>query len=179
MFEISLILLSAVLFGLLHTANGWIFSFAQVTPHIGWIYLPAFLRLVNVLILGNLRGTVATALGGFFLMLFSGDVGVSGFLNVVCSCSGPLVAVVLFRFHTGRDVSLVSVKDLAALTLVYCVANALAHHLIWTLIEPAKVLKPQQLAWMMVGDLSGAMMGAYGLKWFATRFKIGVPVRGE
>jgi hypothetical protein len=179
MLEIRLILLSAVLFGLLHTVNGWIFSFAQVTPHIGWIYLPAFLRLVNVLVLGNLRGTVATALGGVLLMLVSGSISGVGFLNVASSCSGPLIAVALFRFQTGREVSLVSLKDLAALTLAYCVANALAHHLIWTLFDPAQVLTPEQLAGMMVGDFSGAMIGAYGLKWFAQRFKIGFPARSE
>ena len=179
MFDLFLILSSAIAFALLHTANGWVFSFAQVTSHVGWIYLPAFVRLVNVLILGNLRGTVATALGGIFLLLGAGEVNVVGLLNVACSCSGPLIAVALFQLQTGRQVSLVSIKDLAGVTLVYCVANALVHHLMWTWFEPAQVLNPQQLGWMMVGDFTGAMIGAYGLKWLASRFKIGVPARSE
>ena len=179
MFDLFLILSSAISFALLHASNAWIFSFAQITPHIGWIYLPAFVRLVNVLLLGNLRGTAATALGGVFLMLYGGEAQVAGLLNVACSCSGPLIAVALFQLQTGRQVSLVSIKDLAGVTLLYCVANALVHHLMWTFFEPVQLLKAQQLPWMMVGDFTGAMIGAYGLKWLASRFKIGVPARSE
>jgi hypothetical protein len=177
MFELFLTLLSAFLYPFLHVANAWIFSFLEVTPHVGLIYLPAFLRLLNVLVLGKVRGTLATALGGMFLMLVFGDHSEVGFLNVLCSAAGPLLAVLVFRFYTGRDVQLQSLKDLGFVTLGYCMANAIVHHLVWMLFDPRQLVVPQQLLWMMLGDFNGALMGAYALKWAASRFNIGDPTQ--
>ena len=66
MFEIFLTLLSALSYPLIHVANGWIFSSLEITPNVGLIYLPAFIRMLNVLVLGKVKGTLATALGGIF-----------------------------------------------------------------------------------------------------------------
>jgi hypothetical protein len=149
----------------------------EITPHVGLIYLPAFIRLLNVLVLGIYRGTLATALGGFFLMMVFSDRSVAGFLNVLCSATGPLLAVLVFRFYTGRDVNLQSLKDLGFVTLGYCMANAVVHHLVWSLFDPSQLVVPQQLLWMMLGDFNGALIGAYALKWTASRFNIGGPAQ--
>jgi hypothetical protein len=141
------------------------------------IYLPAFLRMLNVLILGKVRGTLATALGGIFLMDVLNIHSVAGLLNVLCSASGPLLAVMAFQYLTGRDVSLQSLQDLGFVTLGYCVLNAIVHHLVWTLFDPAQLVAPQQLLWMMLGDFNGALIGAYALKWVAARFDIGGPAQ--
>ena len=177
MFEFFLTLLSAFVYPFLHIANGWIFDSLEITPHVGLIYLPAFMRMVNVLVLGKVWGTLATALGGVFLMQIMGDRSVVGLLNVLCSASGPLLAVLIFRFYTGREVSLLSLKDLGIVTLGYCLANAIVHHLVWTLFDPEQLIAPQQLLWMMLGDFNGALIGAYALKWVATRFNIGGPTQ--
>ena len=156
MTNVFLILSSALIFALLHNANGWIFSFAQISPHIGWIYLPAFVRLVNVLILGNLRGSLATVLGSLLLIPFFGEFNGMSMLNAAASAAGPLIAAFIFRLQAGREVSLVSIKDLTILTLIYCAANALTYHLIWMLFDPAQLVKPLQVLWMVVGDFNGA-----------------------
>lgn len=177
MFEIFLTLLSAFVYPFLHIANGWIFASLEITPHIGLVYLPAFIRMLNVLVLGKVWGTLATALGGIFLLQMMGDQSLIGFLNVLCSASGPLLAILIFRFYTGREVSLQSLKDLGIVTLGYCLANAIVHHLVWTLFDPEQLVAPQQLLWMMLGDFNGALIGAYALKWAATRFNIGGPTQ--
>ncbi len=179
MFELFLTLLSAFFYPFLHVANAWLFSDLEVTPHVGLIYLPAFIRLVNVLVLGKVRGTMATALGGMFLMMVFSDHSMVGFLNVLCSAAGPLLAVFVFRFYTGRDVRLQSLKDIGFVTLGYCMANAIVHHLVWMLFDPLQLVVPQQLLWMMLGDFNGALIGAYALKWTATRFNIGGPVQRD
>jgi hypothetical protein len=51
--------------------------------------------------------------------------------------------------------------------------NAMTHRLVWTLFDPAQLIAPQQVWRMMLGDLNGALIGAYALKWTATRFNIG------
>jgi hypothetical protein len=96
-----------------------------------------------------------------------------GLLNVLCSALGPLLAVLVFRCYTGRDVNLQSLKDLGLVTLGYCLVNAMMHHLVWTWFDPAQLIAPQQVWWMMLGDFNGALIGAYALKWTATRFNIG------
>ncbi len=177
MLEIFLTLLSGFVYPFLHMANGWIFRSLEITPHVGLIYLPAFMRMLNVLVLGKVWGTLATALGGIFLMQMMGDQSFVSLLNVLCSASGPLLAVLVFRFYTGRDVSLLSLKDLGIVTLGYCLANAMVHHLVWTIFDPEQLVAPQQLLWMMLGDFNGALIGAYALKWTAMRFDIGGPTQ--
>lgn len=173
MLEFSLLLLSASIYPLLHVANGWAFGFLEITPNIALVYLPAFLRLLNVLVFGKVCGTLATALGGIFLMLVLNDHTFVSLLNVLCSVSGPLIALMVFRYYSGRDVSLQSLKDLGLVTLGYCLANALVHHLVWTVFDAAQLVSWQQVGWMVLGDFNGALIGAYALKWTATRFNIG------
>jgi hypothetical protein len=59
------------------------------------------------------------------------------------------------------------------LTLIYAPANALLHHFMWSQIDPTQLATPAQVLWMMLGDLLGALMGAYMLKmsvaWYKTR----------
>ena len=61
--HILLILALAVLFPATHILSGWLFDFAAINDHISLIYLPAFLRLFNLLILGPVFGTLINHLG--------------------------------------------------------------------------------------------------------------------
>ena len=105
------------------------------------------------------------------------DYSVIACIDVVCSASGPLLAVLVFELYTGRQVSLLSLKDLGSVTLGYCMANALIHHAAWTFFVPAKLGTHQQVLWMMLGDLNGALIGAYALKWTMVRLKQGGPTQ--
>ena len=169
--NLLLIVLFAILFPVIHVANSWIFKFAEITPHIGLIYLPAFLRLANVLILGPVNGTLATLLGGVFLIEYFGDATGVALLNNLCSAGGPLVALTLFRLNYKRDVELTSLKDLAWLTLLYAFSNAALHHAVWSVVDPSQLQKPDQVVWMVLGDIIGALIGAYLLRWSVLRYR--------
>jgi hypothetical protein len=171
MFELLLIPIFALLFALLHVVTDNFLDFAEITPHVSLIYLPAFLRLLHVLLLGKFRGTLATVLGGIFLMQGLDGINLVGFMNVACSALGPLLALWLFERIHGRPVSLTSLKDLCLVTVVYCAANAGFHHLVWTIFDPRQLASPEMVVWMMLGDLNGALIGAYALKWLAGRFQ--------
>lgn len=168
-----LVVALAVIYPLVHIFNGIAFKFAEITPHIGLIYLPAFLRLFNVLILKPRDGTLATLFGGLLLMGYFNDSTVVGLLNLVCSAGGPLVALYLFKFHYKREFDLTSLRDLTVLTLIYAPANALLHHLMWSQVDPSQLAAPAQVLWMTLGDILGALVGAYMLKmsvrWYRTR----------
>ncbi len=161
----------------MHLLNGWLFSFAEITPRIGLIYLPAFIRLFNVLVLGKLKGTLATYSGGLLLMLALGGTGNSvELLNIACSAGGPLVAVVVFEVMRGRRAQIHALYDVAAVALLYCVSNAVLHHLMWSFFDRSQLARPLNLFWMALGDFNGALLGGYALKWVAGRLRIGQPL---
>ena len=166
-----LIIAFAILFPISHITSEWLFKFAQITPRIGLIYLPAFMRLANVLILGPRNGTLATLIGGVLLMRTFNDHSVVGLLNVACSASGPLLALYVFKIYTRRNFELTSLKDLGALTVMYAIANAVLHHLVWSLLDTSQLDKPIQVLWMILGDIFGALIGAYGMKWVISKYR--------
>lgn len=173
-FELALFLISVFSFPLLHLLGGWLFSFAEITPQIGLIYLPAFIRLFNVLVIGPVKGTLATLAGGMLLIPLSGGQGsFTEILGVVCSAGGPLVAVFVFHLLRGRPAQIGSFSDVAIVALMYCAANALLYHLMWFLFDPSQLSSPLNLFWMALGDFNGALLGAYALKWAAGRLRAG------
>lgn len=171
MLDTLLIIGLALAFPLLHQANSWMFSFLEISPNVALIYLPAFLRLLNVLLLGKLRGTVAGLLGGALLILAtdSSDPMALRITNMVCSSASPVVALLLFEYWRRRGVELRSLPDLAQLTLLYCLINAVLHHLAWAVMAPQNLRSPEQMLWMTMGDLAGTLIGAYALKWIVGR----------
>ena len=162
--HIFLILALAVLFPATHILNGWLFDFAALNDHISLIYLPAFLRLFNLLILGPLFGTLSTILGGLLLMTQFNEPIELELLNVACSSAGPLIALIGFKIYWKRQVELTSLQDLVTLTVIYCVCNSIIHHVAWVLMGQSQVLELTEVFWMFLGDLNGALLGAYLMK---------------
>jgi hypothetical protein len=162
--HLLLILALAVLYPAVHILNGWLFDFATINQHISLIYLPAFLRLFNLLVLGPVYGTLTTFLAGLILMWRFDEPLISAVLNILCSCAGPLIAMMSFRLYFKRRVQLTSLQDLSILTLTYCIANSLIHHTIWLFLDTPHPFDFQQAASMFVGDLLGALLGAYLMK---------------
>ena len=162
--HIFLILALAVLFPATHILNGWLFDFATINDHISLIYLSAFLRLFNLLILGPLFGTLSTILGGLLLMTQFNEPIELELLNVACSSAGPLIALIGFKIYWKRQVELTSLQDLATLTLLYCVCNSIIHHVAWVLMGQSQAFELTEAFWMFLGDLNGALLGAYLMK---------------
>jgi hypothetical protein len=170
--QFILILILGILYPLTHVLNGKLFAFAEITPHIGLIYLPAFLRLFNVLVLKPRDGTLATLLGGVLLMGVFDNSTLIELLNIVCSTGGPLIALYLFKLYYKRDVNLTSPTDLAALTFMYAPANALLHHVMWSQLDPSQLESPLQVLWMIVGDIAGTLIAAYALIGFVRLYRL-------
>jgi hypothetical protein len=120
----ALMLLGSLVYMSAHLANLWVFEFWEVTPNISWVYLPSFLRLANLLILGPFWGTCATALGGAELIFLSNQIfnGLA-WLNVLASCSSAVAAYGLLHLMTQRPVALTQFKELLMLAGVYTLIN--------------------------------------------------------
>lgn len=176
MLETIIFVTSAIAFPFVHLFNGWLFGFAEITPSIALIYLPAFLRLFNVLVLGPALGSLATFCGGLLLMFIAGgSASLVGILSIACSAGGPLAAILLFQVMRSRPAQISALRDVAVVALIYCAANALLHHFMWSFFDPSQLASPLNLFWMALGDFNGALLGAYALKWVAGRLRIGQP----
>jgi hypothetical protein len=164
-----------LLFALVHIANDWLFAFTAFSPNVSLIYLPAFLRLLHVLVLGKIRGTLATLLGGLVLLVADNPDNPLQFevVSILCSAAAPLLAMLAFEQIRARHVSLTSLNDLVLVTLIYSLFNSLLHHFAWAVFSDQPLGSAQQMMMMALGDLTGAMLGAYVLKWTALRLNIG------
>lgn len=169
--------LAGVLYAATHIANSWLFSHLEVTEHISFVYLPSFLRLLNVLLLGLLWGSLGTAFGGALLFFWMSDSLWLNICNTVISAGSAALAVVLMRFMQKRDLALTQLSDLLKLALFYALLNALTHHLLWSALDTSQLVDPHQLAYMVIGDLNGALIGALALRWVAHHTRIVDTVR--
>ena len=160
----------AAFFAVVHVANGWLFQSLEITSHVSWVYLPAFLRLFYVLVMGRLNGFIAIFAGGLMLGVHNEGLTVLSMINNACSAASPVLACVIFEFWHRRRVALSSLHDLLQFTLVYCLLNALLHHFVWSLFDNAQLREPLQAAIMVTGDLLGCLIGVGLMKAAIDRF---------
>ena len=167
-----LVFSAGVVYCAMHLLNGVLMKSIEVSDHINFLYLPSFLRLMNVLVLGVIWGTLGPAFGGILLCFWVSDSLVMGIANTVVSASGAALAVFAMRILQQRPLSLTKLSDLLQLALLYALLNALLHHLLWTTFDPAQIVSPNQVAYMVIGDLNGAILGALVLRWLATHTRL-------
>jgi len=164
--KVVLVLVGSLIYMSAHLANLWVFDFWEVTPNISWVYIPSFLRLANLLILGPLWGTCATALGCAELILLSNQ-GFNGlaWLNVLASCSSAVAAYGLLHLITRRPVALTQLKELLLLAFVYTLINPSLHFILWHVVQAYTESTLQDFVAMAVGDLVGAVLGSMLFVW--------------
>lgn len=160
--------LAGVVFCASHLINAWLFQSVAISDHISLIYLPAFFRLFNVLVLGLVWGTLGTAIGGILLLAWTHDATLwIGLFNICVSAGVAAVSVVLLQVLLRRRLSITRLNDLLRLSVLYALMNALMHHVLWTVVDPSQLLYPRQVFEMMLGDLGGAVLGAWLLRLLA------------
>ena len=167
-----LVMTAGTVFFTVHILNSWLLNAVEITNHISLLYLPAFLRLMNVLVLGMLWGTLGTAVGGALLFFWMQDSLLMSCLNTSVSAGGAALSVWVMQILQGRRLSLSRLSDLLKLSLFYALLNALLHHLLWSFWDPAQLVSPNQLLYMVIGDINGAVVGAVGLRWLARNTKL-------
>lgn len=159
--KLMLMALCAPLFTAAHLFNGWVFQHLELSLHISWIYLPAFLRVAYVLVLGPGWGFVTIFIGS---MLLGGTYDENLLQSAVNSCAsaiGPVLALWLFKLLKERALQLYRLNDLVQMCLLYAMLNALTHHMAWSYLQPSQLMAVSQLPIMVTGDLVGALLGAW------------------
>lgn len=163
----ALTFLSAVLFVGFFQFNGWIFSGFQYSEGVSWVFLPAGFRVILVLVLG-LPGALGLMLGSWFIDrdLFGGNNSLLGFMNGVAGGVLPWLVMKWLqkRGWLNPQLQTLTAPQLLNLTLIFAAASAIAHQLVWLLLE-----RPNLNIWvdiwpMFVGNALGALLMLYGFK---------------
>jgi len=155
-----LTILASALYTSMHFFNEWIFRYTEFTEHVNWVYLPAFLRLANVIVLGEVAGSVGTGLGVLVIEVFFLNSPLTALLNMAASVLSPLLAFETFRLLNGRAFNVHLISDLFKVTCIYAFLNSLTHHLAWSIADPKQLYSFDQVPIMFLGDLVGACLGA-------------------
>ncbi len=147
---------------LLYELNGWLFSALGVTAFISWVFLPAAIRMLSVMLFDW------RAVGGLFLgaLVTIGAFGGRDIFDAVVLASlsslGPMCA---FRFcvrwlNLPGDLTGLAPRQLLLFALVGALCNVVPHNLYFFLSghmdDPVAGVIP-----MFVGDVSGTLILLY------------------
>lgn len=170
----ALSLLSAVIFVGFFQFNDWVFSIFEHSKGINWVFLPAGFRLILVLLLG-LPGAVGLMLGSWFIdwELIQGANPWMGFLNGVAGGLTPWLVMKLLhqRRWLSDQLHSLNAAQLLNLILISSAATAVAHQLIWWLLD-----RPNNNIWldvwpMFIGNVLGALLMLYSFKFALGRWQ--------
>lgn len=171
----ALILGSAVLFAGFFLLNEWLFSKIAYSEGVNWIFLPAGFRVILILVLG-LQGALGIMLGSLLISqdLFQEGLGHLALLNAMVSGFTPwmVMKVLENRHQLNRHLQQLSSQQLLNFTLIYAALNALAHQAIWLMIGLRDVNIWVDIWPMFIGDVLGALIMLYGMKWVIGRLPI-------
>lgn len=152
----------ALLWVVLFEINRWLFSLADVSIHISWIFLPAALRILSVLLL-DWRGVI----GLFFGALLTNHpvVGVNMTEALMLSSISALAPMLAVRVCTGwlkisHDLAGLSFKQLAAISAVGALISAALHNIYFQAHEQGHRLLAGLVS-MLCGDLLGTLVVLY------------------
>ena len=166
---LALSVCAGVVYCATHTLNAWLFKYLEFSDHISFLYLPSFLRLVNVLVLGLVWGSLGTAIGGALLMFTMSwqEPWPLAIANILVSAGCAALSVAVMEILQKRKLALTRLSDLLKLAVLNALLNSLIHHAVWSVLEPSLLVNVNQLPYMLMGDINGAVVGALMLRWLA------------
>lgn len=142
--------------------NALAFGWTAWATGIGWVFLPAAVRLGAVLLFGW-RGALGIGLGSLVtsIAVFPGPPVLLASIALASALS-PVAAVwlTLGHFRVSATLAGLTARHLIVCTVLYAAINALSHNLIFwqagALASPLEGLLP-----MFIGDLLGAFLVLY------------------
>ena len=152
----------ALTYWLLYQFNDWLFINFEVSRSISWIFLPAAIRIIAVLLFG--WDGVAGLLSGSIVMAFPwhGDASVNSCIVSALSSICPMLAVTsgAYLMKTKADLNGLSAKQLFVFALLGALINSLVQNLYFQLSGTANSWLTG-LVPMFVGDFIGSMIILY------------------
>ena len=164
--QVCMVLATMVLFGLMLTANEWLFTRFEFAKGINWVYLPAGMRLLCTLLFAE-AGAIGLLLVSWavcFLYFFPDDY-VRSFMGGILASAAPYLAYRLARWGFGLEASLANLSParLLACVLGCSIASPLLHH-IWFALQGQGEHLVHSFLVMTAGDLFGTLIVVYAAK---------------
>jgi hypothetical protein len=165
-FQAAMVGATMLAFVAMLVANEWLFTRLEFVPGINWIYLPAGMRLLCVLLFGNagaLGLLLVSWLACFFY--FFPDDDLRSFVGGVLAAAAPWIANRLAQQAFGLHASLnnLSPGRLLVCIVLYSIASPLLHH-IWFAVHGDRTDLLHGFIVMFVGDLTGTLIVVYAMK---------------
>jgi len=135
-------------------------DFLDIVPdRISLVYLPAFVRVIAVLVAG-LAGLIGVMLGSFFLaMIVVGDTFLHAAWISIASSAGLLIAYWLLLSALNKDQLPITLPVILVLAIMGCALTPLLHGLVWNSLGGFEDITVEHIGWMMLGDLTGVFIG--------------------
>jgi hypothetical protein len=164
--QATMVAATMIAFVAMLAANEWLFTHLEFVPGISWIYLPAGMRLLCVLLFGN-AGALGLLLVSWLVCFFYffPDDHVRTFMGGVLSASAPWIANRIAQNVFGLRASLTNLSPARLLVciLLYSVASPLLHH-IWFAARGGTDQLLHGFFVMFIGDLTGTLIVVYAIK---------------
>ena len=157
------ILVTALLWVALFNINEWLFQATSFSEHINWVFLPAALRMVSVLLLG-VSGSIGLILGAFITSDTAGSI-IDALVLATLSGLCPYISVVLCNrlFKLPQDLGGLTSKQLLGFAFAGGFTSVIAHHLYFYSRNHVSHLFEGAIP-MLVGDILGALLFLYVAK---------------
>jgi hypothetical protein len=165
-FEVAMVLFTVVIFIGTLALNELLFATLEFGPGINWIYLPAGVRLLALLLFAE-AGAVGILLASWivcFFWLFPDDY-LRSFVGGIVAAAAPYLCYRGAQAWFGIKPSLANLtpRRLLLCAIAYSLASPLLHHL-WFAMHGDDVDLLQGLGAMFAGDLAGTLIVLYTAK---------------
>lgn len=159
---IAAVLVTMTAWIVLYQLHDWWFQALDWADGVSWIFLPAAVRLLAVLLFG-FAGALGLFFGGLFTMSMIEEASLSKSIGVAAaSALGPWLAVHLLvrRLRLPQTLSGLGPAQLAVLAIGSAAASVCLHNLVYWLIaqrsDPVSGILP-----MFAGDIVGTLIILY------------------
>lgn len=165
-FQAAMVGATMLAFVTMIAVNEWLFTRLEFVPGINWIYLPAGMRLLCVLLFGN-AGALGLLLISWLVCFFYffPDDYLRSFMGGVLAAAAPWIANRLAQQAFGLRASLTNLSPARLLVCIvlYSVASPLLHH-VWFAVHGDSGDLLHGFVVMFVGDLTGTLIVVYAMK---------------
>jgi hypothetical protein len=165
-FQAAMVIATMLGFAAMLVANEWLFTRLEFVPGINWVYLPAGMRLLCVLLFGN-AGALGLLLVSWLVCFFYffPDDYVRSFMGGILATAAPWIANRIAQQSFGLRASLsnLSPARLLACIVLYSIASPLLHHL-WFAVHDGTENLVHGFLVMFIGDLNGTLIVVYAMK---------------
>lgn len=170
--NVFMVVATIILFCFTLVLNELFFTRLEFARGINWIYLPAGMRLLCILLFAEAGavGLLLVSWGVCFLYFFPDDA-VRSFFGGIVAASAPYLVYRSAQWLTGARTSLADLTParLLAYAVAFSIASPLLHH-IWFAFRGQDNLVSGFLA-MAAGDLAGTLIVLYSAKGLLILFR--------